>query len=164
MGVAGLEARVPPIFQLVLQVQLTGIALVPVYHQPPDQVPVLREPLLLTERGVPLAVLGVVGVGGRQREGPVDRVNGPAGGEEVEQGPGKDPQEAEVEDPADPGGGAPAVDGVRRVDVNGALFERKADQDVAAVVGRADQGLDALADEGFVEAGDGAGDAEAVSR
>lgn len=129
----------------------------PVQHEPLDQVGVLGEPLLLGEGGVALAAIGT-----REREGPVDGVDGPAAGEEVEQRPGEDPEEGEVEEPADPCRGAPAIDGVGRVNVDGALLEREGDEDVTAVVGRADQGFDALADEGFVEAGDGAGDAEAA--
>lgn len=121
-----------------------------------NQVLVFLQPLLLAQTGVLLCgkvllLFFSCLVGGRPL--PVDREDGPVFCGEVEDWPGYQPEEGEVEDPADPGN-AGAVDPVWGVDVYISIADGKGYVNVSAIVGVAEAGFEVLFDDLFLEAGD----------
>ena len=69
-------------------------------------------------------------------------------GEEEEDGPGKDPEEGQVEHPADPRGGSPLVDLSWGIDSQAVVRSGKGDVEVPAIVrlgdGRSEELLQSL--------------------
>ena len=134
---------------------LGGLALVAIQDQSAHGDIPLLEPLLLADRSIRLSAVGV-----GDAPGPFGADDGVPLGHEEEDGPGEEPEEGEVEEPADPRFEPPAVDGVRRVDVDVAVFHREADLHVAAVVGCGDHAFESVLQVLLVQAGDGAAEPE----
>ena len=141
------------------QVLVARIALVAVQHESADADAPTLKPLLLAEGGVrfPPRRVGA-------REGPLGAHDGVALGGEEEVWPCEEPEEGQVEEPADPRLEPPFVDARRGVDVQGAVLDRERDADVAAVVGAADQALDAVFEQHLVKPSYGAVETEAGLR
>ena len=103
-----------------------------VQHKIANKRGVLFNPLPLANRSIPS-----VCAQGIPREPPLYFVHIPPFCHEEEDGPCDDPEESEVEDPADPAG-APVVYERGRVDVDGFLVDAEGDVGIATVVRGAD--------------------------
>ena len=125
-----------------------------VQHQVADESRVFVYPLHLIDRGIWFSP-----VHGIPREPPLYLVHVPPLRHEEKYGPCDDPEECEVEDPADPAG-APAIDERGRVDVDSFLVDAEGYVGVAAVVRRTDYVLEMAAEEVFFDAFHEAVDAE----
>jgi len=88
------------------------------------------------------------------RERPLCPDNSVTFSREEEIGPGDDPKHAEVEQEANPGRQTPAVEGVRGVDVNGAIFDRKGNFYMAFVVCGSDEALQSVAEKILIQTRD----------
>lgn len=123
-----------------------SITRVLVQHQLANKSRVLVNPLHLTDCSIRSAPAY-----GIPPEPPLHFVHVPPLRHEEEYGPCDDPEECEVEDPANPAG-APAVNERGRVDVDGFLVDAECDVGIATVVSRADYVLEVAADEVFFDA------------
>ena len=134
---------------------LVTITRVLIQHQVANKSRVLINPIHLTDsREDPVSTSRRPA-----RKRPLHFVHGPPLRCEEEDRPGDDPEESEVEDPADPAG-APPVDERGRVDVDCFLVDAEGDVGVAAVMRGSDQILNLAYQAGFIDAFDGAADAE----
>lgn len=117
-----------------------------VQHQLADESRMLIHPLHFIDRCIRFPPVDRI-----PREPPLYLVHVPPLRHEEKYGPCDDPEECEVEDPADPAC-TPAVDESGRVDVDGFLVDAEGDVGVPAVVRRADDVLEMAAEEIFLDA------------